>query len=121
MTHSTIEPFPGARRAEAPADDYEATAAACRAELDAVGLSIAQAAREMGRGVSNATLSKWLRGVYEGDVPAVTARVATWLETRAEAARRGMAAAGLDRHVALGVSEEIETALGHAQATGDVS
>ncbi len=121
MNDSTIAAFPGAGRATAPADDYEATVAACRAELDAAGLSIAQAAHEMGRGASNATLSKWLRGVYEkGDVPAVTARVATWLQTRAEAARRDMAAAGLDRHVGLGVTEEIEAALGHAQATGDV-
>ncbi len=103
-----------------PADAYEATVTACRAEMKAARLSNARAAHEMGRGVSSATLSKWLRGVYEGDVPAVTERVALWLRTRAEAAERDMAAAGIDRHVDLGVTEEIEATLAHAQATGDV-
>ena len=99
---------------------YEAAVAACRSEMDAAGLSNARAAREIGTGVSEATLSKWLRGVYEGDVAAVTARVAAWLETRREARARDLAPAGLDRHAALGVTEEIEAALTHAQASGDV-
>ena len=98
----------------------EAAVAGCRAGMDAAGLSIAQAAREMGRGVSPATLSKWLRGVYEGDVSAVTSRVTTWLETRREAARRSLAAAGLERHVDLGVSEDIEATMAHAQAAGEI-
>jgi len=103
-----------------PDEAYEATVAACRAEMKAFGLSNAQASHEMGRGVSSGTLSKWLRGVYEGDVPKVTERVALWLQTRAEAAERDMAAAGIDRHVDLGVTEEIEATLAHAQATGDI-
>ena len=119
MTQTAITPFPGLSRDQGSPGDYEATVAACRAELEATGLSQPQAAHEMGRGVSEGVLSKWLRGVYRGDVPAVTARVATWLETRAEARRRDMAAAGLDRHVELGVTEEIEMTLAHAQATGD--
>ena len=44
--------------------------AACRAELDAAALSIKQASREIGKGVSNATLSRWLAGAYPGDVAA---------------------------------------------------
>ncbi len=120
MTDGTVTLFPEARPSEAPASDYAATVAACKAEMKAAGLSIAKAAHEMGRGVSQSVLSKWLRGIYEGDVPKVTERVSLWLSTRAEAARRDLAAAGLDRHVDLGVTEEIETALGHAQATGDI-
>ena len=121
--NTTITAFPGARNFAAPTG-YEETLAACRAEMEAAGLSHKQVAREIGRGVSDGTLSKWLRGIYggrhDGDLERVTARIATWLETRAEAARRDMAAAGLDRHVELGVTEDIESALAHAQATGDV-
>ena len=53
-------------------------------------------------------------------MPAVTARISRWLRTRAEATERDLAEAGLDRHVDLGVTEEIEAILGHAQATGDI-
>ncbi len=99
---------------------YNAAASECRTEMEAHGLSNARAAHEMGRGVSSTTLSKWLRGVYEGDVPAVTERVVAWIETRREAARRDLTPAGLDRHVGLGVTEEVEAVLAHAQAAGDV-
>lgn len=116
-----VATFPGARRADVTVEEQRGTAAdVCRHEMDAAGLSIAQAAHQMGRGVSNATLSKWLRGVYEGDVAAVTERVVLWLATRSEARSRDMSGAGLDRHVDLGVTEEIAATLNHAQATGDV-
>ena len=52
----------------APASGRETVVAACAAEMESFGLSIARAAREMGRGVSQTTLSKWLRGVYNRDV-----------------------------------------------------
>lgn len=97
-----------------------AVRAACRAELEAHNLSHARAAREMGRGVSSATLSKWLRDTYEGDNAAVTARVRTWLETRREQAQHAVGGAGLDRHVDIGVTENIETVLAYGQASGDV-
>lgn len=93
---------------------------ACRAELDAFGLSVAAAAKEMGRGVGAATLSRWLSGQYDGDVEAVAARVERWLRTREEARWRDLTAAGLDRHVDLGVTEEVAAVLSHAQAAGDV-
>lgn len=93
--------------------------ALAHAEMEASGLSRAQVAREIG-GVSSTTVSKWLRGLYGGDVDGVSARVATWLETRAEARRRDLTPAGLDRHVALGATRDIQAALAHAQAVGDV-
>ena len=108
----------------ATASGRKVVVAACAEEMEAYGLSIAQAAREMGKGVSQTTLSKWLRGVYGrdgGDDEAVTCRVSTWLETRREARRIGLHGAGLDRHVDLGVTEEIEAALAHAQAHGDLA
>ena len=110
----------GAATAPPALDTRAAVQAACRAELDAHGLSHTRAAREMGRGVSSATLSKWLRDTYEGDTDAVTDRVRRWLETRRQQAERSIGGAGLDRHVDLGVTEEIEAVLLHAQAAGDV-
>ncbi len=92
----------------------------CRDEMEAAGLSIQQAAREIGRGVSSATLSKWLRDRYEGDVGAVSKRIETWIETRRERARRAIGGAGLDRHASLQVTADIEAVLGHAQAAADV-
>ena len=102
-----------------PAADTDAVRRACRAELDATGTTITQAAREMGAGVSQATLSRWLRGTYDGDVAAVAARVRIWLESRGERERNAVGG-GLDRHVALGVTEEIEQVLAYAQASGDI-
>ena len=112
----TVTTFPGAAPMAPTAPD--AAVQACKAELKASGLSIAQAAREMD--TSKATLSKWLRVVYDGDVPAVTERVMAWLATRQEKARRDMGAAGLDRYADLRVTAEVEDALSYAQATGDI-
>ena len=89
-----------------------------KAHLDDAGLSIAQAAGEIGRGES--TISRWLHGTYPGDVPAVEALVARWLETQAEIAKRSLAAAGLDRYAETGVAEQIMGALAYAQAEGDI-
>lgn len=100
--------------------DAETVRAACRAEMDAAGLPIKQASREMGKGVGTATLSRWLAGSYTGDVPAVTARVAAWLQTRREGAAHSLAAAGLDRFAKTAAAADIEDALAYAQATGDI-
>lgn len=100
--------------------DTETVRAACRAEMDAAGLSIKQASREMGKGVGTATLSRWLAGSYTGDVAAVTARVAAWLQTRREGAAHSLAAAGLDRFAKTAAAADIEDALAYAQATGDI-
>ena len=89
-----------------------------RAEIAAAGLTVTAAAQEIGR--SNATISRWLKGIYKGDVPAVDALVARWLETRAEVAKRSIADAGLDRHAETGAAAEIMGALTYAQAAGDI-
>lgn len=106
--------------AQDPWAEADPVIAECRGEMQAYGLSIAAASKEMGRGVSTGTLSRWLARTYDGDIPAVTARVQRWIDTRREAARRDVAAAGLDRHVDLGVTEDIAAVLSHAQAAGDV-
>jgi len=99
----------------------EEVRAACRQEMHDYRLSIAAAAREMGRGVSAGTLSAWLSDTYKGDVPAVTARIRKWLDTRREARANSVREAGLDRHRDLLATEEIAAALAHAQATGDIA
>ena len=104
---------------QAPASGADLVAA-CRAEMEAAGLSISRASREIGEGVSNGTLSRWLRGEYEGDIAAVEARIARWLETRAEAASRSLGGARLDRHAETEASADIAAALAYAQAVGDV-
>ena len=91
-----------------------------RAELDGAGISIAAAAREMGLGVSPATLSRWLSGQYDGDSRAVARRVGRWLNTRREARERALGDAGLDRYVPLGVTEEVQAALALAQSASDI-
>lgn len=92
--------------------------AALRAEIAAAGLTVTAAAQEIGR--SHATISRWLRGTYTGDVPKVDALVARWLETRAAVAKRSIAAAGLDRHAETAATAEIMGALTYAQAAGDI-
>ena len=92
--------------------------AAFAAHLEQAGLSIAQAAREIGRRES--TISRWLNRKYTGDNDAVEALVARWLETQAEIAERSLAAVGLDRYTETGVAEQIMGALAYAQAEGDI-
>lgn len=106
-----------------PGPDTEARTAvdlteACRQALEADGLSNAAASRQIG--VSPTTLSTWLRGVYRGDSEAVADKVRRWLDTRADASRRGVGGAGLDRHAETGAYGEVSAALAYAQANGDV-
>jgi len=91
-----------------------------RAEMRAFGLSHAQAAREIGEGVSTSTLSRWLGGTYPGDVPAVEARIWRWLGTRRERARTALGNVGLDRHADTAAAGEIDGVLAYAQGEGDV-
>ncbi len=83
-----------------------------------VAAVIDEAAR--GIGVSTRTLSRWLRGDYEGDSDTVARKARAWLETQAEARALTLAPAGLDVHAALGVTDEAMAAMAYAQATGDV-
>ncbi len=99
-------------------DGTGAVRAACREAMQAAGLSIARASREIG--IATATPGRWLRGSYPGDVPKVTARVSSWLQTRREGAAHSLAGAGPDRFAATGASAEIADALSYAQASGDI-
>lgn len=101
-------------------DKHTPVREACRAYMDAHGLSIATAAREMGRGCSQATLSQWLSGRYAGDMDAVTERVQRWIETRASLARHDLSGAGLDRHVDIEVTGRVRAALRYAHAESDI-
>lgn len=94
--------------------------AACRGELEAYGLSHAQAAHEIGEGVSAGTMSGWLSGAYKGNVAAVTRRIETWLDTRRDVRARSLDAAGLDRHARLGVTEEVHAVCARAQAASEL-
>ena len=101
-----------------PGDGTGAVRAARREVMEAAGLSIARVSREIG--LANATLGRWLRGGYPGDVPKVTARVSSWLQTRREGAAHFLAGAGIDRFAATGASAKIADALSDAQASGDI-
>lgn len=118
MTDRTVVAIAGD---ETPSDDHQSVVTEFRAELEHTGTPIAQAAREIGRGAGQATLSTWMRGEYQGDVAGVTKRVRRWLETRRSAAEHDTSGLHIDRHVDLGVTARIEDALTVAQARGDVT
>ena len=120
MTAKVIS-MPGSEPAAENSDDYAAAREACRVHMHSHGLSIAAAARELGRGCSQATLSQWLAGRYTGDVGAVTARVRRWLDTRASLAAHEVSGAGLDRCVQTGATEKVHYALRYAQAEADIA
>ncbi len=100
-------------------DDYDVVRR-MKAHLDESGESIKEVSKKIGAGVSSAVLSTWLRGEYTGDNAAVSDRVLRWLETQDEISRSGAGLPRLDRHVDLGVTDDIHGALAHAQATCDV-
>ena len=127
MTRSTLaalhpdanEALPaGAGTAVSQEADMGAVRAAVHAEMRTYALSQSEASAAIG--VSVTTLNRWLVGKYEGDNRAVSAKLARWLETRAEARALSLSPAGLDAHADLGVTSQIMAALAHAQATGDV-
>ena len=92
--------------------------AAFQIELEQSGLSTARAADQIGRHASSIT--RWLNGTYAGDNDAVAADVERWLDTRADAARRSLDGAGLDRHAETSASRQITSALAYAHAAGDI-
>ena len=92
--------------------------AAFQIELEQSGLSTARAADQIGRHASSIT--RWLNGSYTGDNEAVAADVERWLDTRADAARRSLDGAGLDRHAETSASRQITSALAYAHAAGDI-
>ncbi len=92
--------------------------AAFQIELEQSGLSTARAADQIGRHASSIT--RWLNGTYAGDNEAVAADVERWLDTRADAARRSLDGAGLDRHAETSAARQITSALTYAHAAGDI-
>ncbi len=84
------------------------------AEVKTSGLSVTAAAREIG--VSSATASLFLRGVYSGDNALVARQIKNWLATRADRRALGL---HLDAHANLAVTSELMTDLATAQASAD--
>ena len=101
-------------------DHADEVRTACRAAMDSAGLSIAQASREIGDGVSAATLSRWLRGIYDGDVAAVAERIEAWLLTRRAGDALSLAKAGLDKHAETDAATMIDDALSYAHWSKDI-
>lgn len=82
-------------------------------------LSQQKIAREIGQGVSAATLSAWLNGTYNGDNAKIEARVAAWYETYQERrARAGLPDA--PEWIATPTAERIEAGLRYAQLAQDI-
>lgn len=83
------------------------------------GLHQARIAREIGTGVSSATLSQWLNGNYNGDNRKIEERVANWLETHQERrSRAGLPAA--PAWITTPTTEKIEAGLRYAQLAQDL-
>ena len=99
-------------------DGIDLVLSECQRALEADGLSRNAAARQIG--VSSATLSLWLNGTYKGDNDKIQDKVKRWLKTRREADRLTLAAAGLQLHRDLGVTDEVSSVLAHAHAVGDI-
>ena len=57
---------------------------------------------------------------FTGDNEAVVADVERWLDTRADAAKRSLDGAGLDRHAETSASRQITSTLADAHAAGDI-
>ena len=101
-----------------PATEQRDLRAAFQIELEQSGLSTARAADQIGRHA--ASITRWLNGTYTGDNEAVAADVERWLDTRADAAKRSLDGAGLDRHAETTASRQITSALAYALAAGDI-
>ena len=80
------------------------------------GWSLGDAAARIG--VSDSTLSLWLRGKYKVNSQRIAQLVRRWLDTERDIwALRG---AGLDRHADLAVTEQVERAARHAHGYTDI-
>lgn len=100
-------------------DPHDAVRDACAAAMAAASLTQTQAAREIG--VSGTRLSQWLRREYRGDSAETAALVRRWIDTREDLSRRRIHMPALERHAETTAWREIDTALGYAQATGDLA
>lgn len=87
-----------------------------RALMDERGWSAAETARRAG--VSATAIGAWLRGEYRGDNRRIESLAQRLLRTERDAA--GLAAAGLDRHADLAVTEQICACAAHAHVNADL-
>lgn len=87
-----------------------------RALMDERGWSTAEAARRAG--VSATAIGAWLRGEYRGRADRIESLARRLLRTERDAA--GLAAAGLDRHADLAITEQIAAAAAHAHTNADL-
>jgi DNA transposition AAA+ family ATPase len=82
-------------------------------------LSQSKIAKEIGQGVSSATLSQWLNNAYNGDNAKIEARVSTWFESYQERRARGGLPDAPD-FVGTSTTERIEAGLRYAQLAQDI-
>ena len=116
-TLTALSPEPDA----ADPGDAQGLRARVKAEMEAFAISRAKAADEIGAGVSAGTLSLWLGCAYTGDNRAVEARIARWLDTRAERAAHAFGGARLEAHAETSAARQVAAALAYAQAAGDLA
>lgn len=83
------------------------------------GLSQGKVAKEIGQGVSSATLSQWLNGSYAGNNARIESLVGNWYETYQERrARNGLPDA--PDYIATPTAEKIEAGLRYGQLAQDI-
>lgn len=117
-----VQPVNGA--APAPAaperleERHEDPHGKAREALAMCGLSQTQAAREIG--ISDSVLSQWLSGQYRGNVAAVDAKVARWIEARAERAELDARLPAAPEWVETPTAHRIEAGLSYAHMAGDI-
>ena len=97
--------------------DIQALRADTQALLDERGWSRSEAAGRIG--VSDTTLSQWMRGKYPAKNDNITALVRRWLGTERDTS--AMRVAGLDQHASLAITDQVHRTARHAQANADIA
>lgn len=117
MTHGNTATITPLRSGDEAQQDLRALV---RTALDTdPALSQIKIAKEIGQGVSSATLSQWLNGSYNGDNAKIESRVQVWHETYQERrARAGLPDA--PEWVETPTAERIEAGLRYAQLAQDI-
>ena len=90
-----------------------------RRAIQAGGLSQKRASVEIG--ISDAALSQWLKGKYQGDQGAIREKVDRWLESRAKRVELTSSMAAFPKWVETPTAGRILSALTYAQVAGDIA
>ncbi|MYE06688.1 MAG: AAA family ATPase [Chloroflexi bacterium] len=93
--------------------------AQAREAFRAAGLTQASAASEIG--ISDATLSQWLKRGYGGDNEGVAAKVGRWLDARIERTRSEAALPDVPEWAETPTARRVLGALWYAQLAGDIA